>query len=58
MQCKTPTRHDVCLQHTYHADMIPDVSIPFQTALSTSPCPLAAHLVSAMTIHPRDIQTL
>ena len=51
MQCKTPSRHYVCLHHTYHADMIPGVSISFQTALSTSTRRLAAHLVSALTIH-------
>ena len=59
MQCKTPTRHDgVCLHHTYHAHMIPGVSISFQTALSTSTRRLVAHLVPALTIHPREIQTL
>ena len=51
MQCKTRRRHDACLYHTYHADMIPVVSILFQTALSTSTHRLAAHLVSVLTNH-------
>ena len=58
MQCKTPSRHDDGCLHTYHADMIPGVSISFQTALSTSTRRLTAHLVSALTIHPRGIQTV
>ena len=55
MQCKTPSAHVVCL---LTADMIPGGGISFQTALSTSTRRLAAHLVSALTIHPREIQTL
>ena len=59
MQCKTPIRYDdVCLHHTYHADMIPGVSVSFQTALSTNTRRLPEHLVSALTIHPREIQAL
>ena len=43
---------------TYHADMIPGVSISFQTALSASTRRLPAHLASALTIHPRELQAL
>ena len=38
--------------------MIPGEGVSFQIALSTSAHRLAAHLVSALTIHPREIQTL
>ena len=58
MECKEPSRHDVCLHHTYHADMIPGVSISYQTALSTSTRRLPAHPVSTLTNHPREIQAL
>ena len=59
MERKTPSRHDdVCLHHTHHADTIPGVSVLYQTALSTSTLRLPAHLVSALTIHPREIQAL
>ena len=59
IQCKVPSRHyDVCLHHTYHADMIPGISISFQTAHSMSTPRLAAHLVSALTIHSREMPTL
>ena len=34
------------------------MSISSQTALSTSTRRLAAHIVHALTIHPREIQTL
>ena len=34
------------------------LSISSQTALSTSTPRLAAHIVPAVTIHPREIQTL
>ena len=44
--------------HLANADMIPGVSISFQTALSTSTRRLVAHLVSALTIHAGEIQTL
>ena len=44
--------------HTHHADMIPGVSISYQTALSTSILRLPAHPASALTIHPREIQAL
>ena len=44
--------------HTHHADMIPGVSISYQTALSTSILRLTRHPASARTIHPREIQAL
>ena len=39
--------------HTHHADMIPGVSISYQTAHSTSILRLPAHPACALTIHPR-----
>ena len=39
-------------------DMIPGVSISYQTALSTSIRRIPAHPASALTIHPRKIQIL
>ena len=57
--CQTPCGHDdVCVHHTHHADMIPGISISYQTALSTSFRRLPAHPASALTIHPREIQAL
>ena len=44
--------------HVANADMIPGVSISYQTALSTSIRRLPAHPASALTIHPRKIQLL
>ena len=44
--------------HLANADMIPGVSISYQTALSTSIRRLPAHPASALTIHPREIQAL
>ena len=44
--------------HLANADMIPGVSISYQTALSTSIRRLPAHPASALTIHPRKIQVL
>ena len=41
--------------HLANADMIPGVSISYQTALSTSIRRLPAHPASARTIHPRNI---
>ena len=38
--------------HLANADMIPGVSISYQTALSTSARRLPAHPASALTIHP------
>ena len=40
--------------HLANADMIPGVSISYQTALSTSIRRLPAHPASALTVHPRD----
>ena len=56
--CKTPSRHDVCLHHAHHADMITGVSISYLTSLSTSIRRLLAHPASALTIHPREVQAL
>ena len=44
--------------HLATADMIPGVSISYQTALSTSIRRLKAHPASAVTIRPRKIQAL
>ena len=38
--------------------MIPGGSISYQTALTTSILRLAAHIVPALTLNPREIQTL
>ena len=44
--------------HLTNADMIPDVSISYQTALSTSIRRLPEHPASALTIHLRKMQVL
>ena len=44
--------------HLVNADMIPGVSISYQTALSKSIRRLPAHQASAQTIHPRKVQVL
>ena len=44
--------------HLANADMIPGVSISYQTALSTSARRLPAHPASALTIHSGEIQAL
>ena len=44
--------------HLANADMIPGVSISYQTALSTSIGRLAAHPASELTIHLREVQAL
>ena len=41
-------------QHTHHADMIPGVSISYQTALSKSILRLSVNPASALTIFPRE----
>ena len=45
-------------EHTHQADMIPGVSISYQTALQTSILRFPAHPASVLTIHPREIQAL
>ena len=44
--------------HLANADMMPDVNISYQTALSTNIRRLPDNPASALTVHPRKIQAL